>query len=277
MLVSFWDKDKDGIHDVDEELSTYSDENGKFEFIGITVPVGERIVMKDKGEHNGVSYTGQLSAIITSTGVISPLTTLEAKYSFLNKEKIKELFNKNGLNLSTSIDSDPMENNNTNHIISTLIADTYLKIDDFSNIIDKNESTFGDIAQVVKNLIGVDITTTNIEDTVSLLDYIVQKVKEDGNLTELSNMKNNTTYRNSAKSSLQNRSDKTKPAKLQRINGSFTSKKSKLNSTLLNDTRLIFDREPKKDQLSILYFDLSSIPANNDLNWSVKKNLQSQI
>jgi len=75
----FWDKDKDGIRDSDEPISSASDESGKFTF-DYDIPLGQRIVMKDKGEHNGVPYTGDLSANLGESGVVSPLTTLEVSY-----------------------------------------------------------------------------------------------------------------------------------------------------------------------------------------------------
>jgi len=79
----FWDKNKDNIKQANEPVSSRSDKNGRFKF-NLKIPNGQRVLMRKKGFHNGVAYTGVLSANINKQGVVSPLTTFEVKYPEIN-------------------------------------------------------------------------------------------------------------------------------------------------------------------------------------------------
>ncbi len=263
----FWDKNKDGIKDADEPLSTLSDENGKFDF-NTTIAVGERIVMQDKGEHNGLSYTGQLSAIVSSSGVVTPLTTLEDLYPQLD---IRARLNELGVSIADDdIHKDPMANKSDNLIISTLAIDNFLKITNFKNVT-KDENTLSDIISVVKSLLNYDTSDTNIEDTVSILDYITSKVQIDGTLDELQKFKTDSSYREKAQNALKNRADKTKPGKIDFIDEDFSSEVAKKNSRALDNISLTYSKIPTKDQETTLTIDLGSVSSGNSITWSIKE------
>ncbi len=74
----YHDSNDNGVYDSSETLSSASDSNGKFTFSS-AIPVNSIVRMKDKGTHNGVAFTGDISAKLTSSGVVSPLTTLSQK------------------------------------------------------------------------------------------------------------------------------------------------------------------------------------------------------
>ncbi len=102
----FWDKDGDGVFDVGEPESTPSDSSGKATF-NVKVTDGARIIMNTKGTHNGEAYTGTLTANYSSTGVVSPLTTLEEKG--YTKTEIIALLATSGITLTEAdITADPM-------------------------------------------------------------------------------------------------------------------------------------------------------------------------
>jgi hypothetical protein len=149
----FYDKNENGIHDDGEPLSSKSNTQGKFTFsTSEAIPAGSRIVMKDKGIHNGVAYTGQLSANISDTGVVSPLTTLEVEYP--NKNIVELLKEANITILSTDIHKDPMDENNKNLNLTTatLAVDAFLKIKE----VDDSNTTLKSIAKI-EELIAVNL------------------------------------------------------------------------------------------------------------------------
>jgi uncharacterized delta-60 repeat protein len=77
----FEDANGNGIHDAGERLSTVTDALGQFTFEG-PLAAGGAVIMKDKGSHNGLPFSGTLKRLVDAghSGllVISPLTTLMA-------------------------------------------------------------------------------------------------------------------------------------------------------------------------------------------------------
>ncbi|MCK5111871.1 MAG: S8 family serine peptidase [Arcobacteraceae bacterium] len=262
----FWDKDQDGIQDADEPISSASDINGKFTF-SVIIPDGERIVMLNKGEHNGISYSGTLSANLSSSGVVSPLTTLEVEYP--NTDIVTMLQNAGITIGSEDIHKDPMENPTVDHMTASIAADSFLKINNFTNV-DKNSSTLSDIISVTKKLLDNNITTENIQNTVSISDYMTAQIKTDGNLDELTQLDTNSTYITSAKNTLQNRADKTKAGKLSMTNGSFNSAVAKTDSQILDNLAFSFSKSPIKDEVSTLSINLDSISSSSEITWLVQ-------
>lgn len=264
----YWDKNDNGQHDSDEPLSSASDENGQFKF-NLNIPVGSKIVMKDQGEHNGVAYTGNLSAIISSTNVVSPLTTLEEKYFRNNKAGLVNLLKENQLNIDESmLHKDPMTSNDVELMVATLSADNYLKLDAIDTI-DKNASTFSNVVEVVKDLVDFDIQKANLEDTVSIMNYVVQKSKNDGNLDELLKIKESFSYQSQLKGILKNRTDKSKPGYLEYSKGDFRSKIAKKDSKILDEVLFSFEERTIVNKENKLSVDLDSIPSGNALTWEI--------
>lgn len=261
----FWDKDKDGIQDTDEPTSNYSDEDGKFGF-SETIPVGERIVMLEKGEHNGISYTGQLTANISSSKVISPLTTFEDLYPDLNiSERLSEL----GIDISNGdIHKDPIPIKDDKLIISNISIDNFLKINNFINV-SVGENTLSDIITISKSLIGYDTSDSNIQNSVSIMDYITNAAKIDGDLSELEKFKTDTTYLAAAKNALENRLDKSKPGRLYYSNGSFSSEAAKRNSKKLDEISLSFSSIPTMNSSTVVTLDIETIDSSSDISWTI--------
>lgn len=77
----FEDLNGNGVHDANEQLSSLTDEFGRFSF-ATALTDGAVIVMKAKGVHSGLPYAGTLKRIVQSAQngvlVVSPLTTLLA-------------------------------------------------------------------------------------------------------------------------------------------------------------------------------------------------------
>ncbi len=77
----FEDENGNGRWDAGEQISTPSDENGRFSF-NEPVKAGSTIVMLERGKHQGVPFTGRLMRRVDqndpATVVVSPLTTYAA-------------------------------------------------------------------------------------------------------------------------------------------------------------------------------------------------------
>ncbi|MEA3354232.1 MAG: thrombospondin type-1 domain-containing protein [Campylobacterota bacterium] len=261
----FWDKDSDGVKDSDEPLSSLSDENGNFSF-EVSIPEGSKIVMYDKGEHNGISYTGQLEAVISSSKVISPLTTLSSMYENVDIASILE--NAGAVITASDLDQDPMKSNNHHHIVASIAVDFYLKLNNLTNI-DTTEVKLSDTIKLVQYLILQDISAENIQNSVSIIDYLTQKIKQDGNLDELTLLLSDNTYRQTAKNLLINRTDKTKPGMLKFIRDELIGSESKLDSKFLDNVVDSFDKYPVKGETTTLSLDIESFPLNSEINWTV--------
>jgi len=99
------DSTPNGKYDEGEQLSSLTDENGYMTWSS-AVPIGATIRMHPNymGEHNGQPYTGPLlSAKISSSGMITPLTLLKEKG--LSDEQIKTMLKTCGLtDLPTDFD-----------------------------------------------------------------------------------------------------------------------------------------------------------------------------
>ena len=263
----FWDKNKDGIQDANEPTSTYSDENGKFSF-SETIAAGERIVMLEKGEHNGVAYTGQLTANISDSKVISPLTTFEALYPDLD---ISGLLSEPEYEIEISNDDihkDHIATKDDDLIISNVSIDNFLKINNLTNV-SADENTLLDIIKVVKALIVHDTSDENIENTVSIMDYITNTIQFDGNLVELLKFKNDAAHLADAKSTLESRADKSKPARLYYSNGSFSSGVAKRNSKKLDEISLSFSNIPTMNSSTTVTLDIQTVDASSEINWTI--------
>jgi len=264
----FWDKNADGIKDANEPVSTSSDANGNFTF-NVNIPVGETIVMLEKGIHNGITYTGTLSSVLTSKKVVSPLTTLEERYFKGKKEKLIDLLKTNGITLSSDdIDANPMTSNNVEHVIANLAIDQYLKLDKLTNV-DKNGTELSSLLVSVKDLIDFDISKSNIEDTVSIMDYVMENIKEEGNLSQLSLLKESYDQRKKLKDILKNRADKTKPGRISNENGNLVGKKAKKTSNQLKNNIFSFNESPVTNTLVKLSIDINTTSSNQELSWSM--------
>ncbi|MFH7320725.1 hypothetical protein ACHHRT_08955 [Desulfurivibrio sp. D14AmB] len=78
----FEDVNGNGRWDQGEQISSPSDEQGRFTF-DRPVPAGHTIIMLERGTHQGLPFTGQMRRLITAedsgTVVVTPLTTLLAQ------------------------------------------------------------------------------------------------------------------------------------------------------------------------------------------------------
>ena len=78
----FEDVNGNGRWDEGEQISTFSDEQGRFSFT-TPVPAGRTIIMLDRGYHQGLPFAGQLMRRVeegdSGNVVVTPLTTLAAK------------------------------------------------------------------------------------------------------------------------------------------------------------------------------------------------------
>ncbi len=165
----FWDKDNDGVLDSGEPESTPSDSSGKATF-NVAIPEGARIIMNTKGTHNGEAYTGTLTANYSTTGVVSPLTTLEEKG--YTKTEIVNLLAAAGITLTEAdITADPMaglSSSNTTatdtdlaKIQATVAINTFLEM---KNMFDVTK-TKTDIAAVTTDLTTV---ATLMKETITV-------------------------------------------------------------------------------------------------------------
>lgn len=75
----FEDVNGNGRWDQGEQISSPSDEQGRFTF-DTPVPAGHAIIMLERGTHQGLPFTGQMRRLITAedsgTVVVTPMTTL---------------------------------------------------------------------------------------------------------------------------------------------------------------------------------------------------------
>lgn len=104
-----------------EQVSTASDGNGEFSFQN-NLTIGSTILIKDKGKHNGIAYTGAIKRIVEQSDklVVSPLTTILA--NGWTEQQIIEVLTTAGLTGITAADlkNDPMagiENLNSTKMI----------------------------------------------------------------------------------------------------------------------------------------------------------------
>jgi hypothetical protein len=262
----FYDKNENGIHDDGEPLSSKSNTQGKFTFsTSEAIPAGSRIVMKDKGIHNGVAYTGQLSANISDTGVVSPLTTLEVEYP--NKNIVELLKEANITILSTDIHKDPMDENNKNLNLTTatLAVDAFLKIKE----VDDSNTTLKSIVEVTKELLDNNITNDNISETVKITHQLVKKTKQDNNLSELAFMEKNPVYRENIKKTF----SKMTPKQANGIgelssDGLFVTS---FKNNILNNKSFSFTTQPKQGESTTLSINLTQDITDTEITWSVFK------
>jgi len=130
------DKNKDGMCNSGELLSSASNENGEFEFDN-NLTAGSNIIIKKQGIHEGVEYDLNISAVVNSEGkidVVSPLSTFQTKG--LTTDQIAELLNKaaqdsNILNWSISkddINTDPLSDDLLNKTVDNLSDADLVKI-----------------------------------------------------------------------------------------------------------------------------------------------------
>lgn len=258
----FWDKNKNGVHDSNEPLSSTSDENGKFSF-NVEIPNGERVVMKDKGTHNGVPYTGQLSANLGKEGVVSPLTTLEVEHPNTN---IITLLAEANITISLEdIHKDPMDPNNrkTDLTVATLAVDTFLKTQNINN----TNTTLKNIAVLTKELLENNISDESISDVVKVTDRLVKKMKQDNNLSELDYMNANETYRKNIKKTLSKMTPKEADSieKLSEDGLQVASTKNKI----LDNKEFSFSSTPTLNESTTLTLNITDDLTTTQISWSV--------
>jgi len=169
----FWDKDGDGVFDVGEPESTPSDSSGKATF-NVKVTDGARIIMNTKGTHNGEAYTGTLTANYSSTGVVSPLTTLEEKG--YTKTEIIALLATSGITLTEAdITADPMVGLSSTNTTATDAALAKIQASVAIN-------TFLDM----RNMYSVDKKKTHVEAVKADLTTVATLMKDTITATNVS-------------------------------------------------------------------------------------------
>jgi protocatechuate 3,4-dioxygenase beta subunit len=259
----FWDKNKDGIRQLEEPISSKSDENGKFEF-NLKIANGQRVVMKDKGFHNGVAYTGSLSANIGVNGIVSPLTTLEVKYP---KSDILRMLAEADIIISKEdIHKDPMDIENRNEVLTTatIAVDAFLKIQN-GNDVKTTKDTLKNIVKTTKRILDKNLTNENISRLVRVIDRLVSQVKEDRNLNELTRMTNNDTYSSNVKDALSDLSS-SKASKVKDLGedgNKITYKFIPLDNKVFS-----FDTSPVVGKSSTLSLDIKD-SSEVDISWKV--------
>jgi hypothetical protein len=209
----YWDKNNNNAVDSGEAISSATDANGKYTF-SVAVPDGAVVRMHPsfKGTHNGVDFTGELSAKMSSTGIVSPLTTLETK-GFSDTEIIS-LLNTAGITISASdIHSDPMEGMTSSKTtatdselkriraavaLNTFFAMTGYGINKSTINSTTNKANLKKACDLIKksinpsNISSSAPVTTVLKVGISISDYLVKTTAKAGNTTELDAFVNNT-------------------------------------------------------------------------------------
>ncbi len=202
----YYDANNNNIPDPGEILSTETTSTGKFTFSS-TIPTGGiiRIHPAHKGIHNGVPFTGDLSAKFGSTGVVSPLTTLGVK-GFTNDEIITLLGDAGITITKADITADPMEGLDSTKtsatdadlvkIQATVAVNTFLEMvgtgitkDQINS--DTNKEILEKAVTLIKSSINKDKIGANapadavLKVAISISDYLVEKTAIDGTTDEL--------------------------------------------------------------------------------------------
>ena len=264
----FWDKNKNGIRDLDEPISSLSDENGKFTF-DEKIQSGERIIMKDKGEHNGVPYTGDLSANLGENGVVSPLTTIEVIYPNSYANMLQTLGIK-----EEDIHKDPMssENKTVELTTATVAIDTFLKIEKLDGVV-VNQTTLSDIVTATKKVLGSDISDENIKNLVKVADRLIVKIKKDENFAELNKLKDDENYAKNIKTTLSSLSSM-EASYIDELNSDGTG--FTYDSKLLDDRIFSFSSAPVKNSEVTLTLNLDDI-IGTQIQWNIKEDPSSSL
>lgn len=106
----FEDVNGNGRWDEGEQISTFSDEQGRFSFT-TPVPAGRTIIMLDRGYHQGLPFAGQLMRRVeegdSGNVVVTPMTTLAA-LGFSDNELASVLTVLNTYRTDYDLNADPM-------------------------------------------------------------------------------------------------------------------------------------------------------------------------
>lgn len=129
--ILYEDVNNNGIQDPTEQVSTATDANGVFTFPN-ALTVGSTIrLTTTKGTHEGVAYTGDISALVTSASgdqVVSPLTTLLANgWTAQNVVDVLTAAGLTGLT-TTNIAQNPMSAFNMTDTIDTITDEKLAQI-----------------------------------------------------------------------------------------------------------------------------------------------------
>lgn len=198
----YYDANENDTYDSGEVLSTATDENGSFTFNSY-IPDGGKVIMKDKGMHNGVPFDGQLSANLSSSGVVNPLTSLETK-GFTPTEIVNLLANAGISITEADIHKDPMSRLNSSNTTATVddlekiqaavAVNTFLKIVGTSATkaqINANTASLTKACNLIKLTITPELVSSANADTVlkvavAVSDYLVNRTLVDsGDTTTL--------------------------------------------------------------------------------------------
>jgi len=199
--VMYWDKNENGIYDEGEQVSTPTSKYGGCTF-SPALPEGAQIAMKSKGIHNGIPFDGSLTAHLTGTGIVSPMTTLLDKFSG-DTDAVVSLLNDAGIELNPEdLTKDPMANvdKDIKPIQASIAINTFLEIignDSDANSIESAKDKLKKSVEIVKEAIKPENIDSDksadalINAAVTVVDYIAKKAKS-GDTTILNDM--NATF-----------------------------------------------------------------------------------
>lgn len=199
----FYDANKNGVRDENEQISSETDENGRFTFIN-SIPQGSRVIMLQKGFHNGIEYEGELQGDLSENSVITPITTFKTKYPGSN---LITLLNDSGIVSVTEAEftKDHMkeENKDIDTIASNIAIDTFMRIDKLSGV-EKDPQIIQKIITVVKRALQEGLDEENIKQAVKLAETIVVSTKQNLDTSHIDKLKNDTTFYTNLKSKIDN-------------------------------------------------------------------------
>jgi hypothetical protein len=205
----YWDKNANGIYDNGEQTSTPTSKWGGCTF-SPALPENVVVRMKSKGIHNGVPFDGSLTANISGTGIVSPMTTLLEKFDG-NETAVLTLLKDAGIELTAEdLTKDPMANldktsatldNDIKRIQASVAINTFLSV--IGN--DSNATDIETAKDTLKKSVDFStkaITTAHISSSagidsainsaVAVANYITSKAKN-GDNSALETLSTNAT------------------------------------------------------------------------------------
>ena len=192
--VMYWDKNNNGTFDSGEQTSTPTSKYGACTFTPALAD-GAKVAMKSKGIHNGVPFDGSLTANISGTGIVSPMTTLLEKFDG-DTTAVLNLLTTAGITLTAAdLTKDPMSgldsasatlDDDVKKIQASVAINTFLEVIGTSS----NKAAIENASATLKK--SVDFATaaitsahisssagidSAINSAVAIANYITTKVK----------------------------------------------------------------------------------------------------
>ncbi len=202
--VMYWDKNNNNLFDSGEQISTPTSKYGACTF-SPALPDGAKVAMKSKGIHNGVPFDGSLTANISGTGIVSPMTTLLEKFDG-DTTAVLDLLTTAGITLTAAdLNKDPMAglvvDSNVNKIQASVAINTFLEVigtGSDKTAIKNASATLKESVEFTKKAIKSEDMTNQkdidsaINSAVAIANYITTKAKS-GDTTTLNTLSSDAT------------------------------------------------------------------------------------